>query len=158
LDKGVAYHSYINSIELNKSIFSNKFQICIIAIGKIMAFRILISFLFIMSISAMDNGESEKASRQLFTLMNKAHGYATGKTFNALLGLPEEPFDFSEQSLLPKAQSLLDQGADANYKIAFAMSVAVAEKHGLLLPTSMELAQKLKYQEIVNLFSVKKIK
>lgn len=118
-------------------------------------FRILVGIIVIMSISAMDNDESQKVSRHLFGLMNKAHGHATGKTFNSLLGLPEEPFDFSEQSLLPKAQSLLDQGADPNYKLAFAMSVAVAEKYGLLLPTSMELARKLNYQEIIDIFSAK---
>jgi hypothetical protein len=47
--------------------------------------------------------------------------------------------------LLPKAQSLLDQGADPNHKLTFAFVFP--------LPTSIELAQQLNYQKIINTFS-----
>jgi hypothetical protein len=61
-----------------------------------MAYRILISILFVMNLSAIDNKEVGLMSKRLFALMNKAYAHFTGKTFKMVLNLPEEPFDFSE--------------------------------------------------------------
>ena len=119
-------------------------------------FRVLLSVLFIMNLSAMDNAESNKASGRLFKLMTQAYNRANRRTVNALLGLPEEPFDHSEKALLPQVQSFINQGADPNFSLFF--KVPMPGNVGMQLPTSVWLAQELQYQEIIDLFSTLKLK
>lgn len=116
--------------------------------------RIFLSMLFFVSVSAMQKpADLDQASRQLYYVMIRASNIING---TSLLG-NIDGFDPSEKSLLSHVQSLINQGADPNYKLAFMMPMGIGQKHGIRLPTSMELAQKLNYQEIVNLFSTKKI-
>lgn len=115
--------------------------------------RILVGILFVTNVCAMQNqSASDQASKQLYGVMIRANNIIN-KT--SLLE-NDDGFDPSEKSLLPKVQSFLNQGADPNFRLAFMVPMGIGEKFGWPLPTSMELAQKLKYQEIVNLFSVKK--
>ncbi len=114
-------------------------------------FRVLLSVLFIMNVSAMDNSKSNKASEGLFKLMCQAYNRANNSTLNALLGLPEQPFDHSEKALIAQVQSFIDQGADPNFSLFF--KVPMPGNVGMQLPTSVWLAQKLNYREVVNLFS-----
>ena len=125
--------------------------------------RILLGILCVANVSAMQNSldknpsaqkssNPDLASRKLYHVMIRAH-CIINKT--SLLG-NEDGFDPSEKSLLPRVQSLLSEGADPNYRLAFMVPMGVGEKVGWPLPTSMELAQGLKYQEIVSLFPTPK--
>lgn len=112
--------------------------------------RILVSALFFMSLAGMDNApaNSDIASKQLYGLMARTYCRINNRSFNSLIGLPEEFFDPSEESVLPKVQLLLGKGADPEHALYFG-----PPSNGTKLDTSRELAQKLGYKKIENLFS-----
>ena len=117
-----------------------------------MMIRILVSMLFFMSLAGMDKAtaNSDLASEQLYGLMARVYSKVNNRSFNSLIGLPEEPFDPSEQSIIPKVQVLLSKGADPDNNLIF--KLPMPGDIGMKLPTSMEFAQQLGYKKVEILF------